>query len=185
MADAYIGQIEAFAFAYAPRGWAQCAGQVMAINQNQALFALLGTTFGGDGRTTFGLPDLRGRLAMGQGSGPGLTPRVIGEKGGEETHQLNVSEIPLHTHAVAAAATADTTKNTSSPGKAVVLSKTTGEAQGGDSLTINLYAADANPNQPLAPEAIGTTGGMPHENRMPYLGVNLCICLQGIFPSRN
>lgn len=185
MADAYIGEIEIFAFGYAPRGWALCQGQLMAIQQNQALFSLLGTTFGGDGRTTFALPDLRGRLAMGQGNGQGLTPRSVGEQGGEENHTLSIAETPQHTHPLAAAANADVANNTEIPGPGVVLSKTTGKQKNGTDFTVNLYAADTTPNQAMASAAVGRTGGQPHNNLMPYLGVNFCICLQGIFPSRS
>jgi microcystin-dependent protein len=178
MAQPYVGQIEAFAFGFAPKGWAFCAGQVMSINQNQALFSLLGTTYGGNGVTTFQLPDLRSRLAMGQGNGAGLTPRVIGETGGEENHTLLVSETPLHTHALRAASATGTPTNL--PGNTVVLGQS---ANGG--VALSLYATDSNPSQPMAPTAIGSTGGQPHSNLMPYNTLNFCIALVGIYPSRN
>lgn len=185
MADAFIGQIQPFAFDFAPRGWAQCAGQILAISQNQALFSLLGTTFGGNGVTTFALPDLRGRLSVGQGHGSGLMPYIGGQLGGEENHTLLVAETPPHTHTVAVAAKADTAKNTEIPGKTVVLSTTTGASISNATLTISLYGVDASPNQAMDQGAVSSIGGQPHENRMPYLGVNFCICLQGIFPTRN
>ena len=185
MADAYIGEIEIFAFGFPPRNWAFCNGQTMAISQNQALFALLGTTFGGDGIRTFNLPDLRGRSAMGQGAGQDLTPRTVGQTGGEEAHTLLISETPAHSHALAATALGDPANNTEIPGATVVLAKSTGKLSNGTDLVIDLYAADANPTQAMAPASIGSTGGQSHTNLMPYLGLNFCICLQGLFPSRN
>jgi len=185
MADAYIGQIEIFAFGFAPRNWALCAGQLLAISQNQALFSLLGTTYGGDGIRSFALPDLRGRLPIGQGAGPGLTARTEGEAGGEETHTLLLAETPPHTHGVAAIANVDASKSVPTPGSTVILSTTSGKLSNGDVVDVKLYGADANPDQTLAPAAIGNTGGQPHSNMMPYLGINFCICLNGIFPSRN
>ena len=184
MAEPYLGQIEAFAFGYAPRGWAICAGQTMAINQNQALFSLLGTTYGGNGVATFMLPDLRSRLAMGQGTGSGLTPRVIGQIGGEESHTLSSAETPSHTHLVQAAAQPAVGTNTNVAGNTVVLAQAAVK-QGGATTVLPLYAADSNPSQPMAASAIGTTGGQAHSNLMPYNTLNFCIALQGIYPSRN
>jgi microcystin-dependent protein len=185
MAQPFIGEIEIFGFAFAPKGWAFCAGQTLPINQNQALFSLLGTTYGGNGTTTFNLPDLRGRLAIGQGNGQGLTPRVIGEVGGETNHTLQVTETPSHFHALAAAQNVNVSNNADTPSPTVVLSQTTGKASNGGSLTVNLYAVDSNPSQALASAAVGTSGGQPHNNLMPFLAVNFCIALVGIFPSRN
>jgi microcystin-dependent protein len=184
MSEPFVGQIEVFAFGFPPRGWAQCAGQLMAITQNQALFSVLGTTFGGDGIRTFALPDLRSRVPMGQGNGAGLTPRVVGQIAGEETHTLLGTEIPLHSHSVQAIAN-PTGSNTDIPGTSVRLAKTTGVDKDGKPLTFNVYATDNAPNQAMASAAIGSTGGQPHPNIMPYLAVNICIALQGIFPSRN
>ncbi|HQT75785.1 MAG: hypothetical protein B7Z80_14160 [Rhodospirillales bacterium 20-64-7] len=184
MSDPYVGQIEMFAFGFAPKGWAICAGQTLPIAQNQVLFALLGTTFGGNGTSTFNLPDLRGRLPMGQGNGQGLSPRTVGQMGGEATHTLLLNETPAHQHTLAAAAHADTATNTDAPGPTVVLATTTGK-QKGKSMPVTIYATDTAPNQALAPAAIGTNnGGQPHNNMMPYLTLNFCIALQGIFPSR-
>jgi microcystin-dependent protein len=184
MADPYLGEIEIFSFGYAPRGWAPCNGQLMSINQNQALFSLLGTKFGGNGMTTFALPDLRGRVPVGQGNGPGLPPRVIGQTGGEEGHTLQVSEMPLHTHTLQTINTSGTT-NTDIPGPTVVLAQTVAKPSGTDQFTVNIYAKDSAPNQAMAGAAIGNSGGQPHPNMMPYLVGNFCIALQGIFPSRN
>jgi microcystin-dependent protein len=184
MSEPYLGQIELFAFGFAPKGWALCAGQIMAINQNQALFALLGTTYGGNGQTTFALPDLRGRLPMGQGNGRGLTPRTIGEVGGEEAHTLSIAETPAHTHTFVALPNPNLATNVDAPTGAV-LAQTTGQDKDGNTIPVNIYVPDSAPNQALAQTAIGSTGGQPHANLMPYLTVNACIALVGIFPSRN
>jgi microcystin-dependent protein len=185
MSQPYLGEIEIFSFGFAPKYWAQCNGQLMAIQQNQALFALLGTTFGGDGHRTFALPDLRGRIPIGQGHGAGLTPRVIGETAGETQHTLLSFETPSHVHSLNANANPTAGSNTSVPGPTVVLATTAGVDKHNQPLTINLYAADSAPNQAMAPAAIGPVGGMPHNNIMPNLAVNFCIALVGIFPSRN
>ncbi len=185
MSEPFLGQIEIFSFGFAPRGWALCAGQLMSIQQNQALFAVLGTTFGGNGINTFALPDLRGRTAIGQGNGGGLTPRVVGQTVGEETHTLLISETPAHTHALRTLAAPDLTKNTDIPGHTGVLAQTKGTDKDNKPITVNVYALDGAPNQQMAGAAIGTIGGQPHPNIMPYLAVNACIALQGIFPSRN
>jgi microcystin-dependent protein len=183
MSQPYLGEIEIFGFGFAPKGWATCAGQTLPINQNQALFSLLGTTYGGNGTTTFMLPDLRGRLAMGQGNGQGLTPRVIGEVGGETNHTLLVTETPAHNHVLNVIQNIGT-GDVNAPGPTVVLSQTTGRTPSGP-LTVNLYAADTSPNQPMAAAAVGTTGGQPHPNLMPYNALNFCIALSGVYPSRN
>lgn len=185
MAQPYLGEIEIFGFGFAPKGWAICAGQILPINQYQALFSVLGTSYGGNGTTNFALPDLRGRIAMGQGNGLGITPRIIGQPGGEPTHTLQVTETPSHNHPLNAAQNVTVGNDVNTPGPTVVLSQTTGRAVGGGGLTVNLYVADANPSQAMAPTAIGTTGGQPHNNMMPYLALNFCIALVGVFPSRN
>jgi microcystin-dependent protein len=185
MSQPYLGEIEIFAFGFAPKGWLMCTGQLLPINQYQALFSLLGTTYGGNGTTTFALPDLRGRIAMGQGNGQGLSSRTIGEVGGETNHTLLVTETPSHTHTLAATQNATIANNLNAPGPTVVLSQTTGRGTGGTTLTVNLYAADTNPSQPMAPAAIGTTGGQPHNNLMPSVALNFCIATVGIFPTRN
>ena len=183
MTQPYLGEIEIFGFNFAPKGWLMCAGQILPINQYQALFSLLGTTYGGHGINTFALPDLRGRLAMGQGNGQGLTPRVIGETGGEVNHTLLITETPAHAHTLNAAQNVSNPVNT--PSSSVVLSQTAGRAVGGGALTVNLYASDTAPSQPMASTAVGVTGGQPHNNMMPYLALNFCIAISGLFPSRN
>ena len=172
MSEAFLGEIRAVAFGYAPRGWALCNGAILPIAQNTALFSLLGTTYGGNGQTTFALPDLQGRLAVGSGQGPGLSPYDLGQQGGTETYTLQQSEMGSHTHTMvctsAAGSTIDPTNNFAVP--------TTKE--------VNLYAAAANAT------AIGTMvnpngGGQAHENRQPFLTLNYVICMSGIFPSRS
>lgn len=182
--EAYIGQIEIFAFGFAPRNWVACAGQILPINQYQALFSLLGTTYGGDGIRTFALPNLLGRIAVGQGAGPGLTSRTIGQMGGEENHTLTLQETPAHTHNLNTAARANTANNADTPGNTVVLAATTA-SKDGSTIPMPLYVADASPSQAMATAAIGNTGGQAHNNVMPYNALNYCISLFGIFPSRN
>jgi microcystin-dependent protein len=185
MTQPYLGEIEVFGFGFAPKGWMMCAGQTLSINQNTALFSLLGTTYGGNGTTTFMLPDLRGRIAMGQGNGQGLSARTIGQVGGETNHTLLMTETPAHFHTLNAAQNANVSNNLNAPGPTVVLSQTTGRGTGGTTLTVNLYASDNNPSQPMAPAAVGTTGGQPHNNMMPSLALNFCIAMVGIFPTRS
>jgi microcystin-dependent protein len=164
--DPFIGEIRLVAFAFAPRGWAFCAGQLLPINQNQALFALLGTTYGGDGQTTFALPDLRGRVAVGMGAAGSAYP--LGASGGQETVKLGVVQVPSHSHPVRAHNDPATTKN---PTGAV-------PASGG------AYAPTQNAK--MNSVMLGKTGGgQAHENRQPYLSLNYIIALEGIFPSQN
>lgn len=191
MAQPFLGQIELFAFGFAPRGWMVCAGQTLGITQNQALFALLGTTYGGDGRTTFALPDLRGSAAVGQGSGQGLSPWTIGQTGGVESVTLTSAETPTHGHGLAAISNPDTTANVATPSPAVLLTQTTGVDAAGGPLVFNIYATDAGPTQgqaptqALSPASVGMVGGTPHSNMMPSAALNFCISLMGAFPSRN
>lgn len=169
MASPFLGQISLFGFNFAPRGWAFCQGQLLSIAQNSALFALLGTMYGGNGQTTFGLPDLRGRVPVGQGQGPGLPSVSIGEMAGETTHTLISTEMPAHGHALNAFSTTGTE---TVPGNGVPAN-----TQG----SVNAAADTA-----FAPAAVGTAGGsQPHNNMQPYLGLNFSIAIEGIFPSRN
>jgi len=195
MAEAFVGEIRAFGFNFAPRSWAFCDGQLLPISQNTALFSLLGTTYGGDGRTTFQLPDLRGRAPIKFGNGPGLTSYPLGFRGGLEHVTLNTAQMPTHNHVANAsqftvtfpASSADATTDT--PGPGLNLSKTAGEGRGdpGSKIygtgtkDINLVEMPASGNLTID----NTGGGQAHENRMPYLAINYCICLFGIFPSRN
>jgi microcystin-dependent protein len=182
MSEPFTGQVEVFGFGFAPRNWATCAGQLIAITQNQALFALLGTTYGGDGRTTFALPDLRGRLPMGYGGA-----YALGARSGSETVTLQPLQIPGHSHpALMASDNKDTANNTSTPSGNVGLGVTTGSDSGGTAMIVNAYIKDPAPAAKLDPTAVGQGGGgQPHENRMPSLALNFCICLYGTFPSRN
>ena len=179
MAEPFISQIEAFPFGFAPRGWAMCAGQLLPINQNQALFALIGTYYGGNGTTTFALPDLRGRIALAFGQGVGLSTYTLAQNGGEETHTLTVAETPTHTHAINAANNG-TTGGTNVPSGSVTLGA--GYASEAGSPAVNVYSS-ASPT--IAMGSLGLAGGQAHENRMPNLALNYCIALQGVFPTQN
>jgi microcystin-dependent protein len=169
--DPFIGEIRMFAGTFAPKGWALCDGQLLSIANNQALFSLLGTTYGGNGQTTFALPDLRGRVPMHPGNGPGLTPRILGEAGGAENHTLILPEIPTHSHQ----ALADTgVGTTGDPGNALPARNAAGIPQ---------YSTHAN--VALSPLSIAPAGGnQPHSIMQPYTTVNFIIALVGIFPSR-
>jgi microcystin-dependent protein len=165
----FIGQIDIVGFNFAPTGWAICNGQIMSIAQNTALFSLLGTTYGGDGVTTFALPDLRGRMAIHQGQGPGLANYIIGQLSGEEQVTLTLNQLPNHTHLPMGSSS---TANALSPSSAVWATTTT-----------FLYSSTGTPVPMTA--AIGATGGGgPHENRPPFLVMNFIISLFGVFPSQ-
>lgn len=169
--DPFLGQIQMVGFNFAPRNWALCDGQLLSISQNTALFSLLGTTYGGDGRTTFGLPDLRGRVPLHPGSGPGLPTYSLGQKGGAYTQTLTQAQMPSHTHQLRGVASAG---NTVEPAGHVF-------GKSGE----EIYS-DAAPDTDLSTGAITNTGGSTTVNNMqPYLGVNFIIALQGIFPSQN
>jgi microcystin-dependent protein len=165
MAQPYVGEIRMFAGNFAPAGWMFCNGQLLPISENETLFNLIGTTYGGDGQSTFALPDLRGRLPLHMGNG-----LILAEQGGAESITLTVSQIPAHTHAPVAAGT---TGNVASPGSALLA----------NSLNVVPYINDA-PNGNMNAAAIGATGGsQPHSNFQPYLCVDFIISLFGIFPS--
>jgi microcystin-dependent protein len=166
MAEPFLSEIRIMSFDFAPKGWAMCNGQLMPINQNQALFSLLGTTFGGDGRVNFALPDQRGRAPIHVGSG-----FTLGERGGEQAHTLTINETPTHLHQVSAS-------STSTGG----FDNMTGNYLGGAN---NVYAAPASLTT-MNPGTIANTGGsQPHQNMQPFLTLTFCIALQGIFPSPN
>jgi len=178
MAEPFLSEIRIFSFGFAPKGWATCDGQLYPINQNQALFSLLGTTYGGNGQTTFGLPDLRGRAAMHEGSG-----HALGEKAGEVSHTLTVSELPQHIHTLGGRATQADLVGGAIPANTKVLAQ--GVAASNPVSDVNLYGTGA-PNVPMSPASVTNTGGsQAHENRQPYLALNFCIALIGIFPSQN
>jgi microcystin-dependent protein len=183
MADPFVAEIRIFPFNFAPTGWAFCDGQLMPLSQNTALFSLLGTMYGGDGKSTFALPNLQGCAPMHSNSfspnGTGLSGRDIGQMSGSETVTLLQSEIPAHTHAVqatAANATTDTPAGT-------VLGRGNFGFQGNTG-QVALYSNDP-PNTNMAPQAMSVAGGnLPHNNMQPYLTLNFCIAMQGVFPPR-
>lgn len=195
-ADPLLGEIMPWAPNFAPRGWAFCDGQLLAISTNSALFSLLGTIYGGDGRTTFALPDLRGRTPIGAGHGPGLSSYIQGQAGGVETVTLTQLEMPAHNHMatpgtdMSAAMTASTADaDSASPATGVSLATAAAENRGDP---VTLIYTSAAPDTALAPApvsgsiAVSMAGGsQPHENRMPYLTIQYCIAMQGVFPSRN
>ncbi|MGR8935954.1 MAG: phage tail protein [Gammaproteobacteria bacterium] len=172
MSEPFLAEIRMVGFNFAPRGWAFCDGQILPINQNQSLYSLLGTTYGGDGRTSFALPDLRGRTPIHMGRSNGGEYHSLGQKSGEETHTLSVNEMPRHTH---------------------VLNATDTVAAQSDDPTNNLIAASSQtaygavsiPAGMASGSVANTGGGQAHDNMQPYLAVNFCIALQGLFPSRN
>jgi microcystin-dependent protein len=180
MAEPFLAQIGLFPFNFAPRGWALCNGQILSISQNTALFALLGTTYGGNGTTNFALPNLQGSVPVGFGQGPGLSLYDLGESGGTAFVTLLTSEMPLHTHF--ANATTDRGNSTVATGNVPA----TGAAGTPQKPTVaKIYSSNA-PNTQLNPAALSVAGGsQPHNNMQPYLTLNFCIALQGIFPSRS
>lgn len=168
MAEPFLSEIRIMSFGFAPKGWALSNGQLLPINQNQPLFSLLGTTFGGDGRVNFALPNLQGRVPIHVGSG-----HTLGERGGEQAHTLSIAELPTHTHVDNATTATATTNN---PTSAVMLAQSTAS---------NLYGAATN-LQAMLPSAVTNVGGsQAHLNMQPFLTLNFCIALIGIFPSPN
>jgi microcystin-dependent protein len=179
MADPFVAEIRIFPFNFAPKGWAWCDGQLMPISQNTALFSLLGTTYGGDGKSNFALPDLQGRAPMHPGQGPGLSLHDLGETGGTETVSLLESEMPAHTHTLESVTSFAGSAN--DPTGNVLAKATTGTP-------LNAYIPFAQGSTPLAAmanQAIAPAGGdQPHNNMMPYLTLYFNIALQGVFPPR-
>ncbi len=173
MAEPFLGEIRMFGFSFPPSGWALCDGGLLAINQNQSLYSLLGTTYGGDGRTSFAIPELRGRIPLNQGHGTGLTNRPIGQKSGQEVVTLGATEIPSHTHTLYGE---DFVGSTPDPSNGIP-----GELPQGQGLD----GYSTNTNITMSPNAIASVGGQSHENMMPFLVISLCIALTGIFPPRN
>jgi microcystin-dependent protein len=172
MAEPFLAEIKMFGGNFPPRGYAFCDGQVQSIAQNTALFSLVGTFYGGNGQTTFALPDLRDRTPMSSGNGPGLTPRVVGESDGSSTVSLIATEMPLHTHSLAASSSSGSSDNPSGASFGTI---GRGRAP--------IYSSTA-PSVQMSPTGIGG-GGQPHNNRQPYLGLYFIIALQGVFPPRN
>jgi microcystin-dependent protein len=175
MADPFVAEIRIFPFNFAPTGWAFCNGQLMPISQNTALFSLLGTIYGGDGKSNFALPNMQGNAPMHPGQGPGLSLHDLGEMGGSETVTLLQSEIPVHSHGLMG----NTTTGTKSVPTGNSLARTSGA-------TPYLPSNPAPQLAAMAPQALTPTGGdQPHNNLMPYLTLNFCIALQGVFPPRS
>jgi len=176
MSEAFIGEIRGFGFNFAPLGWAQCNGQLLPISQNTALFSVIGTTYGGDGSTTFALPNLQGQVPMHWGSGAGLNT-VIGQPMGQSSVTLLTTQMPQHIHTVSAAPipTGGAVERSAKPDSTSFLSTSKG--------AFIYKKVPATPDTPFSPKAIGTAGGsQPHENMQPYLVINFCIAVDGIFP---
>jgi microcystin-dependent protein len=173
MANPFLAEIRIFAGNFAPAGWAFCNGQILAISQNTALFSLLGTTYGGNGTSTFALPNLQGCAPLGAGQGPGLSSYIEGETGGEAVHTLLASEVPAHSHGFHAGAGGRGNNNT-----------VTGESPANTSSGVNVYS-NASANATMHPSMLGATTSGAHENNQPFLGLNFIIAMQGIFPARN
>jgi microcystin-dependent protein len=167
MAEPFLSEIRLMSFVFAPKGWALCNGQLLPINQNQGLFSLLGTTFGGDGRVNFALPDLRGRVPIHVGSG-----HTLGERGGEQAHTISIAELPTHTHVM-------------SGSNAAVTTNVTTNAVLGNTAPASLYAGATNLTAMSGPTITNTGGSQAHLNMQPFLTLSFCIALQGIFPSPN
>jgi len=194
-----IGEIRMFAGNFEPRTWAFCKGQLLSISSNTALFSILGTTYGGDGRNTMGLPDLRGRVPIGAGQGPGLSSYREGQKGGLETVILNTTQIPSHNHSIGsrtgnlinveatAVINADTSGSTSDPSNGFIGQDTNANIYGNrPDTTLNPGSVTINASLNPSDIVVGNTGGnLSHENRQPYLTCYYIICLQGVYPSRS
>jgi microcystin-dependent protein len=177
MSEPFIGQIMMFAGNFAPRGWALCEGQVLSIAQNTALFSILGTTYGGNGQTTFALPDLRGRVPIQPGQGPGLSSYTLGQSAGVENVSLLISNIPAHNHPLEASTGAGDAPSPQNAVPAVTVDPNTQQP---------LSSYNTSPNTTMAAASVGFAGGsQPHTNVQPYLCVNFIIALEGIFPSRS
>jgi microcystin-dependent protein len=175
MADPFVAEIRIFPFNFAPKGWAFCDGQLLPISQNTALFSLLGTYYGGDGKSTFALPDLQGSAAMHPGQGQGLSNRFLGEIGGSENVTLIISEMPFHTHTLQGGVDPANLfgPNASEP---TILTRANNGAP---------YSTTTSPVVQFAPQALAPAGGsLPHNNMQPYLTLNFCIAMQGVFPPR-
>jgi len=176
--DAYIGEIRPFGFNFAPIQWATCDGQIIPISQNTALFAIIGTFYGGNGTSTFGLPNFQGRVGVNQGQGTGLSQYVVGEMGGFSSVTLMTSQLPLHNHVINTQAGGTATQSARSPTAAAFLGSSNPDALYSDQVP--------NPSTAFSQNAIGLSGSsMPHDNMQPFEALLFCICEYGVFPSRN
>lgn len=202
MAEPYLGEIRIFAFDYPPVYWADCNGQLVQISQNQALYALLGTRYGGNGTTTFGLPDLQGRLPMHLGNGPGLTPRILAQKGGAEQVTITTNQMPAHTHAVQTATTLTQTAQATATLVGATDSANANSPEGNNlAAGTNLYRSSPRTLKNMAASSIAVTqpafsanttvnianngGGHPTPTMPPFMVLRFCIALQGLFPQRD
>lgn len=176
MSEPYLGEIAMFGGNFAPRGWAFCDGQLLPISSYTALFSILGTTYGGDGRTTFALPDLRGRAPLHQGNGSGLTPKSLGERGGEEMVSISAANLPSHSHTLPVS---DETGDTDTPSASSYLADAS-QVSGRDAHSFSGTSNSAMGNLTTHPG-----GSLPHNNMQPFTTINYIIALQGLFPSRN
>jgi microcystin-dependent protein len=175
MTSAFVAEIRMFPGAVVPQGWARCDGQMMSIAQNTALFSLLGTTYGGDGKSTFALPDLNGRTPLHPGQGAGLSPRYLGESGGSAYVTLQETEVPAHSHNLQATTVA---ADQMAPGPSSGFAKS--------ALSNQVYSKTTSGMQPMRPDVLAPAGSsQPHNNCQPYLGLAFCIALQGVFPPRS
>ena len=172
MADPFVAEIRIFPFNFAPRGWAWCDGQLLPISQNTALFSLLGTTYGGDGKSTFALPNLQGRSPLQHGQGPGLSPRWLGESGGAADVTLTATQVPSHGHGLLAS----TSATSGSPEGTSLANVANGAAA---------YRMPGTATKLMAADSVATVGGgAPHNNRQPFLALHFCIAMQGVYPPR-
>ena len=181
MSDPFVAEIRIFPFNFAPKGWAQCNGQLLPLSQNTALFSLLGTTYGGDGKSNFALPNMQGNVPMFYGQGPGLSLYDIGEMSGSQTVTLLDSEMPSHNHTLQAITAAGSTATANGN----VLAEGQWDNGIGQNGGLQYYSSTQAPNVSSGPQATGLAGSsFPHNNMMPYLTLNFCIALQGVFPPR-
>ncbi|WGH75409.1 tail fiber protein [Tenacibaculum tangerinum] len=190
--DPFVGQITLFGGNFAPRGWAFCDGQLLAISQNTALFSILGTTYGGDGRTTFALPDLRGRAPIGPRRGPGLSLYRLGQRGGQETHILNINEMPSHNHSVQASSSHLTLSTDNAVNETPAAGDVPAVSNYPSGITSQKVKSFGPPNNTVNGQSIPSNtnvlnngGNLAHNNMQPYLAVNYIIALFGVFPSRD
>jgi microcystin-dependent protein len=180
MGTPILGEIKIISWNYSPKAWAFANGQQLPINQNQALFSLYGTTYGGNGQTTFAIPDLRSCVPLHMGAG-----FDIGQKAGQAAHTLTMSEMPAHTHFLMADAATAALSNSNTPVAGNSIGQTIGVPSQGSNFPVQIYST-SNPNSQMAPQTVTNVGGnQPHENRQPYLCLNMIVALQGVFPSRN
>jgi microcystin-dependent protein len=186
--EGYLAEVRIFAGNFAPRGWALCEGQLLSISQNTALFSLLGTIYGGDGRTTFALPDMRGRVAVGPGAGPGLSQYREGQRGGTETNTLTIAQLPAHNHDAAVVIKASNANATTKEPGGNYFASSIYTINRGNTADVLSYGATTNVemNANAIDVTVGNTGGSQSvENRQPYLSMNYIICIQGVYPSRS